>query len=125
LEVHVENAALLPGLRDSTGFRITYSPTLRPHDLGFLFTGAIASAPSYNLTSDLILPRGHAEYDYVNVCPSSCTKRLLPQSGVTVLNAHLHMHGRGLGGSIEVSRKQRLCFRYQFRKATKRSLIFR
>jgi hypothetical protein len=101
--VHTENAALLP-TNDSTGFRVTYSPTLRPHDLGAFATGAMFTVPGYNLSSDLVIPAGREEYDYVNVCPSSCTKKLLPPTGVKVLNAHLHMHTHGQGGSVEVSR---------------------
>jgi hypothetical protein len=103
LEVHIENPALLPDLKDSTGFRVTYSPTLRPHDLGSIVTGAFFTIPSQNATSDLVIPAGLEEYDYVNVCPSTCTSRLFPPSGVKVLNARLHMHMHGQGGSIEVS----------------------
>jgi hypothetical protein len=103
LEVHIENAALLPDIRDSTGFRVTYSPTLRPHDLGSFTTGAVFTVSSFNVTSDLVIPAGLSEYDYVNVCPSTCTQRLFPPSGVKVLNAHIHMHIHGQGGAVEVS----------------------
>jgi hypothetical protein len=103
LEVHIENPALLSGLKDSTGFRVTYSPTLRPHDLGSIVTGTLFTIPSQNTTSGLVIPAGLEEYDYVNVCPSTCTRKFFPPSGAKVLNARLHMHMHGQGGSIEVS----------------------
>jgi hypothetical protein len=65
-------------------------------------TGAVITVPSHNLTSDLVIPPGLPEYDYVNVCPSSCLKKVLPPSGIHVLNAHLHMHTHGVGGAVEV-----------------------
>jgi hypothetical protein len=101
--VHVENTQGLVDLKDSSGVRVTYSPTLRPHDMGMLLTGALPSVPKMNLTSDLVIPAGMKEYDYVNVCPSTCTKRLLPPTGVKILWANLHMHTRGQGGAIEVN----------------------
>lgn len=51
----------------------------------------------------MVIPAGQEEYDYVNVCPSGCTQRLLPPSGAKVVSAMLHMHLHGRGGAIEVS----------------------
>jgi hypothetical protein len=58
-----------------------------------------------NLTSDLVIPAGLPEYDYVNVCPSTCTKNLFPPSGIKVLTVQLHMHSHGQGGAVEVSHR--------------------
>jgi hypothetical protein len=58
--------------------------------------------PTLNMTSDMIIPPGIEAYDYVNVCPSTCTSKIFPPEGVKVLNTHLHMHTHATGGAIEV-----------------------
>ena len=77
LEVHYDNPALLEGAVDSTGFELVLSPTLRTHDAGTLLVGSIPTTPEANITSPLIIPPGRARHDFVDYCPSTCTRKSL------------------------------------------------
>ena len=114
LEVHYNNPTNKAGLRDATGLVITYSPTLRQHDVGVLVLGAPPHVPQIGFVSPLIIPGGQPSFDYMNYCPGACTRRRFQQqqqqqhSNTTdefhILYAHIHMHGLGRGGELQLIR---------------------
>jgi hypothetical protein len=127
--VHYNNPEGKAGLRDATGLEITYSSTLRTHDVGVIVLGAPPHVPQMGFVSPLVVPGGKASFDYMNYCPRACTQRSLQQqqqqqqqqpkhSKATVdgdkeeeaagdffiMYAHIHMHGLGRGGELQLIR---------------------
>ncbi|XP_009574381.1 PREDICTED: putative DBH-like monooxygenase protein 2 [Fulmarus glacialis] len=80
LEIHYSNFDLLPGLIDSSGVRIYYTPELRKHDVGILQTG-IFSFP-YGFCNS-------SQFDEMN-------GMAVPDMHVFAYLLHTHLAGRGL-----------------------------
>ncbi len=120
LEVHYSNPDGQAGRRDATGLEITYSPQLRKHDVGVLVLGAPPHVPQIGFVSPLVVPGGLGRFDYMNYCPGACTRRRLKEQerpqlpgkqeehagedDFHIMYAHLHMHGLGRGGEVQLIR---------------------
>lgn len=70
---------------DNSGFQLTYTDQLRPHDMGIM-----------TLTQmDLVLPPGQpAVVAPASVCPAACTAKL-GSTNLTMMYSFLHMHQAG------------------------------
>ncbi|KAM6474050.1 putative DBH-like monooxygenase protein 2 [Liasis olivaceus] len=95
LEIHYSNFNLIPGLIDSSGLRLFYTPELRPYDMGVLHTGI------YTFPVHFIPPRADSflSYGFCN------TSRFDEINGSPVQDMHIHgyllhthLAGRGLRG---------------------------
>ncbi|XP_028940812.1 putative DBH-like monooxygenase protein 2 [Antrostomus carolinensis] len=93
LEIHYSNFDLLPGLIDSSGVRIYYTPELRKHDVGVLQTG-IFTFPVH------FIPPGAESYRSYGFCNSSqfdeMNGMLVPDLHVFAYLLHTHLSGRGV-----------------------------
>lgn len=54
--------------------QLVISPKLRSQDAGTLLFGSIPTAPEINTTTSLLIPPGQRRFDFIDYCPSSCTK---------------------------------------------------
>ncbi|XP_063152745.1 putative DBH-like monooxygenase protein 2 [Candoia aspera] len=95
LEVHYSNFNLIPGLIDSSGLRLFYTPELRPYDMGVLHTG-IFTFPIHFIPpqADSFLSYGFCNtslFDEINGTPT-------PDMHVFGYLLHTHLAGRGLRG---------------------------
>ncbi|KAJ3045766.1 hypothetical protein HDV00_007892 [Rhizophlyctis rosea] len=84
LQIHYENPQSTPNVVDTSGFKISYTPTLREHDLGVLFSGSTRiNIPANSLSTTLTN----------GLCPSACTSRF--PHPVTIWKNLFHMHQAG------------------------------
>lgn len=96
-------------MRDSSGFRIEYTPQLRPHDAGVIELGLIYSdANSIPPRQRAFALDAHVSVDFACYnrlcelqCPTECTSHL-PTAGVHIFASQLHAHltGRKLSTSL-------------------------
>ncbi|XP_053911672.1 LOW QUALITY PROTEIN: putative DBH-like monooxygenase protein 2 [Cuculus canorus] len=93
LEIHYSNFDLLPGLIDSSGLQIYYTPELRKYDVGVLQTG-IFTFPVH------FIPPGAESYRSYGLCNSSqfdeMNGMLVPDMHVFAYLLHTHLSGRGV-----------------------------
>nr|XP_009936782.1 PREDICTED: DBH-like monooxygenase protein 2 [Opisthocomus hoazin] len=93
LEIHYSNFDLLPGLIDSSGIRLYYTPELRKYDVGVLQTG-IFTFPVH------FIPPGAESYRSYGLCNSSqfdeMNGMLVPDLHVFAYLLHTHLSGRGV-----------------------------
>ncbi|KAL6762522.1 PHM/PNGase F domain-containing protein [Haematococcus lacustris] len=85
LQVHYNNPqGITSPAPDTSGFRLTYTSTLRPNDVGVLTLGQ----------TDLAIPPGQPEF-FVSptLCPGECTAKLAQP--LTMFWSFLHMHETG------------------------------
>ena len=91
MEIHYDNYDNVE-FTDSSGLRMSYTPTLRPHDIGVLYTGSLPG---------IAVPPGIEAFDLNARCPSMC-QETLPSDGVTVFASVLHMHTAGRAMSADL-----------------------
>jgi hypothetical protein len=84
LEMHYNNPNLTPGLVDSSGFRIHYTPDLRDNNVGTMGFGIWPDHRTF-------MPEGLATVNF-GYCMSDCTRAGLPPQGVTVFSSFMHQH---------------------------------
>uniref|UniRef100_A0A8D0FA75 DOMON domain-containing protein n=1 Tax=Strix occidentalis caurina TaxID=311401 RepID=A0A8D0FA75_STROC len=93
LEIHYSNFDLLPGLIDSSGVRIYYTPELRKYDVGVLQTGIFPFPVHF-------IPPGAKSYRSYGLCNSSqfdeMNGMLVPDLHVFAYLLHTHLSGRGV-----------------------------
>ncbi|XP_074726381.1 putative DBH-like monooxygenase protein 2 [Strix uralensis] len=93
LEIHYSNFDLLPGLIDSSGVRIYYTPELRKYDVGVLQTGIFPFPVHF-------IPPGAESYRSYSLCNSSqfdeMNGMLVPDLHVFAYLLHTHLSGRGV-----------------------------
>ncbi|XP_049677799.1 putative DBH-like monooxygenase protein 2 [Accipiter gentilis] len=93
LEIHYSNFGLLPGLIDSSGLRIYYTPELRQYDVGVLQTGIFIFPVHF-------IPPGAESYRSYGLCNSSqfdeMNGMLVPDLHVFAYLLHTHLSGRGV-----------------------------
>ncbi|CAM9956596.1 unnamed protein product [Bubo scandiacus] len=93
LEIHYSNFDLLPGLIDSSGVRIYYTPELRKYDVGVLQTGIFPFPVHF-------IPPGAESYRSYGLCNSSqfdeMNGMLVPDLHVFAYLLHTHLSGRGV-----------------------------
>jgi hypothetical protein len=89
LEVHYNNPSLRSGVRDSSGIKVIYTPTLREHDAATLVLGdPLVQFPPIN-------PGQEADHREAS-CPSECTSSWPHDINVFGSLLHMHMHGRSM-----------------------------
>ncbi|XP_025932744.1 putative DBH-like monooxygenase protein 2 [Apteryx rowi] len=93
LEIHYSNFDLLPGLIDSSGIRIYYTPELRKYDVAVLQTG-IFTFPVH------FIPPGAESYRSYGLCNTSQFDEMngmpVPELHVFAYLLHTHLSGRGV-----------------------------
>lgn len=85
METHYNNPNIDPGIIDSSGVRIFYTPTLRKFDAGVISVGL---DPNWRH----IIPPGRPEVVSEGHCIADCTRQALPETGINVFATLLHTH---------------------------------
>ncbi|XP_067661768.1 tyramine beta-hydroxylase-like [Haliotis asinina] len=91
LEYHWNNPQKLSGLMDESGFRIYYTPNLRPYDAGVFWTGEL----------NIVIPPGRSKTVVESMCPSRCTKKILKDT-IYIVAGFNHMHYKGTAQTVEL-----------------------
>lgn len=89
LEVHYNNPENKSGWVDSSGIRLTVSPTLRPNDGGVMELGL-------EYTDKMAIPPGQPRFQLTGFCIAECTESGVPAGGVLVFGSQLHTHLTGV-----------------------------
>lgn len=93
LQAHYTNEQGVTGQVDSSGFRVSYTSQLRPHDMGVLRLGEM----------HLVIPPGQAAHTSPpNLCPATCTRKL--KTPLTLVYNYFHMHQTGTAISTRLIR---------------------
>ncbi|GBL79541.1 Dopamine beta-hydroxylase [Araneus ventricosus] len=69
LEVHYNNPTLREGVIDSSGIKLTYTPSLREHDAGVMELGL-------EYTNKMAIPQHQADFKLTGYCVAECTRVL-------------------------------------------------
>mmetsp|Transcript_9062 Transcript_9062/g.18318 ORF Transcript_9062/g.18318 Transcript_9062/m.18318 type:complete len:643 (-) Transcript_9062:35-1963(-) len=85
MEIHYDNYDSAT-FKDSSGLKMLYTPTLRPNDVGIMYTGALVG---------IDIPPNQERYDLNARCPWGCTANV-PPTGIKVFNSLLHAHTAGV-----------------------------
>lgn len=88
LEVHYNNPSKLSTIKDNSGIRLYYTPTLRTHDVGVLEVGL-------TYTDRNSIPPGLEGFTLSGFCVAECTRVGLPSTGITIFASQLHTHLTG------------------------------
>lgn len=88
LEVHYHNPRKIQGRRDSSGIRLHYTATLRPHDAGIMELGLV-------YTPLMAIPPQETTFVLTGYCTDKCTQMGLPNSGIHIFASQLHTHLTG------------------------------
>ncbi|XP_068104131.1 dopamine beta-hydroxylase [Hyperolius riggenbachi] len=88
LEVHYHNPLELKGLRDSSGIRLHYTPSLRRYDAGIMELGLV-------YTPVMAIPPRQKEFLLTGYCTEKCTQTALPPDGIHIFASQLHTHLTG------------------------------
>ena len=84
-EIHYDNAELRTNIKDSSGFRLHYTPKLREFDAD---TATMGSVVDYRL----IIPNGFENFTVSGHCSPQCFEEKMPKTGLNVLAALPHGH---------------------------------
>ncbi|KAM4663020.1 dopamine beta-hydroxylase [Discoglossus pictus] len=88
LEVHYHNPLEIKGLRDFSGIRLHYTPTLRQYDAGIMELGLV-------YTPVMAIPPRQKEFLLTGYCSDKCTNTALPSRGIQIFASQLHTHLTG------------------------------
>ncbi|XP_040298748.1 dopamine beta-hydroxylase isoform X2 [Bufo bufo] len=88
LEVHYHNPLELKGLRDSSGIRLHYTPSLRKYDAGIMELGLV-------YTPQMAIPPFQRDFPLTGYCTERCTDEALPSGGIHIFASQLHTHLTG------------------------------
>jgi hypothetical protein len=91
MQVHYNNVDNDEGKVDNSGMRLTYTPRLRPNDLGVLNIGD---------TQLNLAPGNSSVSTRWNVCPGECTSQFPTDLTVVSFNYHMHRFGRQIATRI-------------------------
>ncbi|XP_028914011.1 putative DBH-like monooxygenase protein 2 [Ornithorhynchus anatinus] len=93
LEIHYSNVHSLPGISDSSGIRVFFTPTLRKYDMGVLQLG-VYTFPIH------FLPPGAVSYGSYGLCQTDTFEEVngspLPELQVYAYLLHTHLAGRSV-----------------------------
>jgi len=92
METHYDNPQLISGRSDTSGIRLTYTPTRRTQSAGLLQIGYI---------NGIFVPPNTDEFNLVAYCGSTCTNQWIPEDGITIFGYTLHAHLLGVGIKVE------------------------
>jgi hypothetical protein len=90
VQIHYDNPNLDSSVIDSSGMEFTYIDRPRQHKAGILSIGHFVS-PSLNV------PPKARNYTVFALCPSTCTKKFIPDEGIHLFASFLHTHLAGSG----------------------------
>ena len=93
LQVHMDNPNGYAGETDSSGIRLYYTPELRPHDIGDVWSGPVAAF--------FAVPPETPAWDVGHEC-------VWRQEDINIFATRLHMHGLGKAGWSVHKRRGRL-----------------
>ncbi|XP_055929694.1 dopamine beta-hydroxylase-like [Argiope bruennichi] len=88
LEVHYNNPELKEGVIDSSGIKLTYTPSLRQHDAGVMELGL-------EYTNKMAIPPHQADFKLTGYCVAECTRVGIPAEGIVIFGSQLHTHLTG------------------------------
>ncbi|XP_037653314.1 dopamine beta-hydroxylase [Choloepus didactylus] len=88
LEVHYHNPLKIQGRRDSSGIRLFYTATLRPHDAAIMELGLV-------YTPVMAIPPREPAFVLTGYCTAKCTRLALPPAGIHIFASQLHTHLTG------------------------------
>ncbi|CAJ0949309.1 unnamed protein product [Ranitomeya imitator] len=100
LEVHYHNPLELKGLRDSSGIRLHYTPSLRKYDAGIMELGLV-------YTPVMAIPPHQREFSLTGYCTGKCTDLALPSGGIHIFASQLHTHLTGRAVTTMLVRDQK------------------
>nr|XP_039269147.1 DBH-like monooxygenase protein 1 homolog [Styela clava] len=92
LEIHYNNPNVVAGVCDNSGYRFTYTPTLRKYDVGVLQIG------NYVNPKEHFIPPGAESFKSIAHCTNECVKSRMSVSEtdhVTAFSVVLHSHEAG------------------------------
>ena len=94
VEIHYDNPERIPGIVDSSGFRIHWTENLRKHDAATLTVGdgIVSDGTSIPARS----PDDHRQY----TCPEECTSRFTDDIHVFGTAPHMHYTGRTIWTTV-------------------------
>ena len=83
---------------DSSGFRVTFTPTLRPIEAGIMSIGTWSNVLGHFIPPGLpyALNRG---FMY-----GECTENIFPETGINMFTSGLHQHTSGVASSLRIIR---------------------
>lgn len=99
LQIHYNNPSFFSNLTDSSGLRLTLTPTLRKHDVSTMRYGVNLKA--------LNIPGGDPSYKVTGKCTSDFTKKIMEHE-ITVFSFSFHMHVLGRNGITQHYRDGKL-----------------
>ncbi|XP_071944655.1 DBH-like monooxygenase protein 1 [Antedon mediterranea] len=85
LNIHYDNPQFLTGIRDSSGVRIYYTPTLRQYDSSMMMIGFPGS-------SLFIIPPREEAFRVYGSCSATCTKQMLSGEEMKIFAVSFHAH---------------------------------
>nr|XP_039261515.1 DBH-like monooxygenase protein 1 homolog [Styela clava] len=93
VEIHYDNVDLESGMKDTSGIRMLYTPSLRKYDAGILLTG-------FDVWPTLFIPQGSKDYIVHGHCSAQCLEGIMKQGNretINVFGVFLHSHTAGSG----------------------------
>ncbi|XP_067938987.1 DBH-like monooxygenase protein 1 [Watersipora subatra] len=92
IQMHYDNPEGLNTFVDSSGLRVTYTPTVREHEAAVFPVG---------LVEGIAVPPAAEKFKIVSYCDGSCTNQFLPEEGIEIYGYLLHTHLLGTAIHVE------------------------
>ncbi|KXS20636.1 PHM/PNGase F [Gonapodya prolifera JEL478] len=105
LEIHYDNTRRL-NITDQSGFRLTYTKTLRKYSMGTMTLGT--DFPW------ITIPQGQASYSVPGVCPQDCTSQFTTPLNVFGNFFHMHMWGKEMHAKVVRDGRELIDFRVRY-----------
>ncbi|XP_078593907.1 DBH-like monooxygenase protein 1 homolog [Branchiostoma floridae x Branchiostoma japonicum] len=99
LQMHYDNPQMLPGLYDSSGLRLIYTPELRENEIGIFEVGM-------RLGKEHVIPPGADSFTSAAFCDPQCLSQYLEELGqpIKIFADILHSHLLGVQLSLKLIR---------------------
>ncbi|KAL5460037.1 hypothetical protein EMCRGX_G033450 [Ephydatia muelleri] len=102
MEMHYNNPSLTSGVRDSSGFLITYTSIAPTYEAGVLTLG-------YSVSPLMIIPPRDPSFTVYGTCDSTCTTAAIPSTGINIFANLLHTHLVGRAVTLRHLRMNSSC----------------
>eukprot|EP00731_Ephydatia_muelleri_P011378 Em0006g272a len=102
MEMHYNNPSLTSGVRDSSGFLITYTSIAPTYEAGVLTLGHAVSPL-------MIIPPRDPSFTVYGTCDSTCTTAAIPSTGINIFANLLHTHLVGRAVTLRHLRMNSSC----------------